>query len=205
MFFGESDTNVFLNANFTLSTMVGNLNESKIKGLNEVLSSEFPEINRPNSNIIIYKNGLSGIVITPEQLTYIYQGNYEDIDLEYVANQLLKVSDILRVSSRVNIEIKAELTDETNVNTMEKSKTFVEEAANILESRGVGFRFMIDQPSFGGDIFIEPFVQDNQKVFYNIVLRAKNVVEQSNVKSTLIELLDFGVIQGRDAAKTLLY
>lgn len=192
-----------LNSNFSINPKIGPLSEGKINALKTLFGNKFPVFERPNENIVIFKRGLDGLFVAPEQITYITQGNSSEVNIPEIVESLKQAAELLEVSSRSAASIKFEANEDKLEDIMAKSKELVNEASEILGAIGVGFRFIINQEQFNGDVKIEPFIRDHQKLFYEVTLETNKVIDHSELTDIFNTMFEFGSNQAKKAADTL--
>lgn len=193
-----------LNANFSINPKVGPLTDVKINMLRTLLNDKFPNTERPNENMILFKKGLDGLFIAPDQITFITQGNSEEMNVLEISETMKEICEVLNVSNRSGASIKFEGTEDRQDDMMLKTKEFVNQASEVLDASGVGFRFIINHSSFNGDVRIEPFVRDNHKLFYEVTLETTKVFDHSQLNDNLNEMFDYGTTKAKSAANTLI-
>ncbi|MBN8236846.1 hypothetical protein JF544_16430 [Halobacillus kuroshimensis] len=194
-----------LNSNLTLFTNVGDISDARVKSLKDVFGPHFPEVERPNEGVIIFKKESKALYVDSKQITFIAKGNSEDFSVEEATNYLKQIFEILSLSPKSGVGIKFEGIENTNDNTIEKSKTHTKDAVEILGAEGVGFRFIIQKQDFAGNVFIEPYIKDNQKIFYNIELESRERVSHAQLDQLVETMFNQGTKDAEDAARTLLY
>lgn len=192
-----------INANFTINKTIGDLSESRIGQLKEALGAKYPEFLKPNKETLLFKKGVSALVISPAQIICVNQGDVTDFNIEEITTSLAQVNEILGLSSKANFSMRFEATEATKENVFEKSKTHLEEVSTGLSPYGIGYRFMIDNDTFFGDIHIEPYIQDNQKVFFNVILESKDQMDIAESENLFNQMFLFGTENARSTARNL--
>lgn len=193
-----------INSNFNLIKQIGDLSTSRIQALKSALNEDFPEIIQPNPQTIIFKRGVKALVVSPEQIVYLTQGvEVGDLNLEQISSLLTRTNEILGLSDSAIIQLRLELSESTIENLLEKSKSLLTEAAGLLDAYGIGYRFMVTNSNFHGDVHIEPYIKDNQKVYYNLVLESHGQKSIGELNDLLNEMITFGIRNSKEAAKNI--
>lgn len=193
----------FINTNFTLTKAVGSLSSSRIEMLKAYFSPIFPEILQPNEQTLIFKHGVSAFIISSDQIVFATQGDKSDINLHEISKYLFQANEILGLSDKSSLTIRLEAIEDSPVDTLEKSKSLVGDFTDNLNPRGIGYRFMIDNESFQGDVHVEPFIKDPQKIYFNVILGTHDQVPLQNAEQVLGDMYSFGTENSIDAAKKL--
>lgn len=191
-----------INSNFTLMKQIGDLSESRIEGLRQAFN-EYPEVIRPNEHVIVFRKGTTALIVQPDQITCLVQGEVTEINVDNIVTQLLKANEVLGLSNRALVTTRFEATENTLDNIMEKSKVPVEASASELGASGVGYRFIINNSRYRGDLNVEPYIKDNQKIFYNVTLQSLDTVEVEQAPSLLEEMFSFGSEKAKQASRHL--
>ncbi|ATB52749.1 hypothetical protein [Caldibacillus phage CBP1] len=191
-----------LNSNFTFLKNVGDISEVKLNELKEAFKN-YPEFIYQGKNNLLFRKGVSGIVIQPNQLTYVTQGDVEQIDLEFIISELQKLHELLNLSQSSVFGLRFEAIENRNTNLMEKSRLIIKDVSDIIEAQGIGFRFMIKNEKFFGDIHIEPFIKDPQKSFFNVILQSSANINVNESHAFVRELFDWSLEKIKKAANEL--
>ncbi|MBX9988606.1 MULTISPECIES: hypothetical protein [Priestia] len=192
-----------INSNFTIVKSIGDLSASRIGALKEALGSKFPEIIQPNEETLIFRRGVSALIISPDQIIYGTQGSVEEFKISDIADLLVATNEILGLSQKANaIAMRLEAIEDIQENALERSKSMLHEITDIFGANGVGYRFIIENDLYHGDINVEPFLKDNQKIFYGITLQS-NSTELSSLTTSLETLFTFGTEKAQAAASKI--
>ncbi|HDR6633182.1 TPA: hypothetical protein QCV53_001439 [Bacillus cereus] len=191
-----------INSNFVLGKPIGDLSETRISELKKKFGNEFPEVLRQNEQTIIFKRGVTALVVSSEQIVYVTQDNAENLDIKGISNLLLQVNEVLGLSQKAKITVSLEGTEMFEKNILEASKGILSEASEILHAEGIGCRFVIRQEKFRGDIHIEPYLKDNQKIFYGIGFETEQV-DLSEMEELFCSMFSYGTEKARDAARNI--
>ncbi|MGP9039830.1 hypothetical protein [Cytobacillus kochii] len=190
----------FINTNFSVIKPIGSLSENRISMIKSKLSIKFPEILKPNPNTLIFRRGASALIITHEQLTFATQSDESEIKINELSSDILAVYEALELSNEGIITLKLEGIEDRSYDTLETSKNILGTFLDKHKFQGVGYRFMINNDFLQGDIHVEPYIKDKQKIFFNIVLETKGTANISDVESIFNKMYDFGLLNGREIA-----
>lgn len=193
----------FLNSNFSIRKPIGTLTKSRVNSLKEFFSKIFPEVIQPSDEILIFKKGVTAFVISPDQITYTAQAEADEIDLNEINEYLLKANEILELSEEGFALLRLEAIISVSENPLDKSKSHFMEVAENLDARGIGFRFIINNSSFHGDIHIEPYLKDIQKLFLKVILDTEENINLENFSEVINEMYLFGTQKAEFAAGKL--
>lgn len=179
-----------INANITYNKPVGELSDNRIQQLKEELL-DFPEITvQPNN--VIFKNGNKAIIVNPAQITYAANLGAEPINIEEIADYLNKINNKLGLSSQANIALTLEGLIEFGKSSFGLSLNHFQEEARILSAIGIGYRFMVDTGDFAGDIRIEPFLRDDNKIYAQSLLQNKTAIDINQAKNIVQKMYVIG-------------
>ncbi|WP_033715106.1 hypothetical protein [Bacillus cereus] len=192
-----------MNSNFALVKQVGDLSESRINELMTRFNSRFPEIVRPNEQNIIFKRGVTGIGISPDQIVYMTQDNADRLNSEEIFDLLLEINDVLGLSRKARMVVNMEGTERFEGNILEKSRGILGDASDILQADAIGFRFVLTQELFRGDILIEPYLKDNQSVYYGMAFETQQIDLSDDAKKVLGAIFTYGIEKSKEAARNI--
>lgn len=193
-----------INSNFTILKQVGDLSDSRI-GLLKQTFPEFPEVIKPNNHTLVFKKGGNALVISPDQIVFVANGDVSEVNTEEISNYLRRTNEVLGLSNNGRLILKYEGIDPIFDNAMEKSK---EALSSVFEStdidvQGIGYRFIVEKDSFNGDIHIEPYIKDNQKIFYNITLQSKEIINLDKLNEFIDVIFTYGNDKSKKAAEKI--
>ncbi|NEX77363.1 hypothetical protein G4Z05_00400 [Bacillus thermocopriae] len=194
----------FINFNFTLIKPIGSLSESRIGILKNMFSDNFPEIIQPADNTIIFRKGATALIISPDQIVFAFQGNENEINFEEITSTLVHTNEALGLSNKAIIIQRLEAIESIKVNSLEKSKEIIKDFNDSQNVDGVGLRLIITtHPNFHGDIRVEPFIKDANKVFYQVALDSRGEILISDAKEKFKEMYNFSIQKAREVSKNL--
>lgn len=181
---------------------MGELSESRVDILKQALT-EYPEINKPNYQVITFRGGLSMLTVQPGLITFTIQGEASEINIEYISNELIRLKGLLDLSQPFQIQVSLEWIENSAENIMEKSKAPIFEAAKALDAEGIGYRFILNYNKFTGNAHIEPYIEDKQKIFCHIDLYSKESYQNEDIQAIFSQLFTLGTSNTREAAKKI--
>lgn len=181
-----------VNSNFSLVKQVGDLSESRLNALKKNFYDTFPEIIRPNGETLILKKAASALIISNDRIVFATQGDLSNINGGNIAEILVKANEILELSPNSTIAVTIEAIDSVNENTLEKSKGYFGECSDMLSAYGIGYRFMIrNENKYHGDVHIEPYIKDAQKIFYLLNLLSTEHIHSNEIHVFIDDILSF--------------
>lgn len=192
-----------LNSNFSLRKEIGNLHILKFSELKSYFENKFPEIIRPEENILIFKKGSEAIVISPEQITYTFSGEDSELNITDISEYLNEINNILELTKSGITLFRLEGTESVEVNTLEKSKDAMKNSFNEIDPQGIGFRFIVNNNNFQGNVHIEPFINNPNKIYYNIILDSKETSNIQDLVSNFNSLYSYCTTNVSRSAKSL--
>ncbi|PHA31847.1 hypothetical protein COF06_28520 [Bacillus wiedmannii] len=192
-----------MNSNFALVKQIGDLSESRINELVSRFNSRFPEIVRPNEQSIIFKRGVTAVGISPDQIVYMAQDNADRLNSDEIFDLLLEINDVLGLSHKARIVVNMEGTERFERNILEKSRGILGDASDILQADTIGFRFVLTQELFRGDILIEPYLKDNQSVYYAMAFETQQIDLSDDAKKVLGTIFTYSIEKSKEAARNI--
>lgn len=192
-----------MNSNFALVKQIGDLSDSRINELMTRFNSRFPEIVRPNDKSIIFKRGVTGIGVSPDQIVFMTQDNADQLDSNEIFDLLLEINDVLGLSRKAHMVVNMEGTERFERNIHEKSRGILGDASDILQADTIGFRFVLTQELFRGDILIEPYLKDNQSVYYGMAFETQQIDLSEDAKKVLEAIFTYGIEKSKEAARNI--
>lgn len=191
-----------LNANFYLLKQIGDISQEK---LNELKSAfrDYPEITAESGQSLVFKKGISAIVIQGNQLTYVTQGEPSEVNLQHIIQELTKLNEILNLPHESPIGLRMEAIKDYDINVMDKSLEISNINSKPLGADGIGYRFIINNEKFHGDVYIEPFLKDKQRAFFNVILNSSTHINVNNANDFLNDLFNFAVESVKEVADDL--
>ncbi|TBL14516.1 hypothetical protein EYB35_08405 [Bacillus paranthracis] len=192
-----------MNSNFALVKQIGDLSDSRINELMTRFNSRFPEIVRPNDKSIIFKRGVTGIGVSPDQIVFMTQDNADRLNSNEIFDLLLEINDVLGLSRKAHMVVNMEGTERFERNIHEKSRGILGDASDILQADTIGFRFVLTQELFRGDILIEPYLKDNQSVYYGMAFETQQIDLSEDAKKVLEAIFTYGIEKSKEAARNI--
>ena len=190
-----------LNLNISYFKPVGEISDSRIQLLKEKLSA-FPEIEKPAKDIIVFKSGNSGYAIHPGQITFIANGVAE-LKPDEVIDTLNTINETLGLSDEAKLLCVFEGISQCNGSSMSFSSEIHKTEAETLSAKGIGLRFMVETSVIKGDVRIEPFLKDENKIFYHTVLESKELISLSRTKEVLRDIINVATVKALEVSARL--
>lgn len=201
IFMGELVIMYILNLNLSLLYNIGAISKNKIIDLKKTFK-DYPEFAVRNSNNLIIKKGLDVIIVEQNRIAFLTQGDSNEINLNNMLEELAKLRDNLNLPQDSIFVLQIEALENFDINLFEKSRLILNDSASKINAKGIGFRFILDRDNIQGDIHIEPFLKDEQKAYFNVILQSKNNIDINN-KDFVHELYDFAVRSTQEIAHDL--
>lgn len=190
-------------SHFTLIIPVGDLSDSKVDILKQTLN-DYLEINRPNPQTITFRNGSSILTVQPNLIFFTaIEKDASEINIENISNELIKVKNSLGLSQPYQIQMILEGIEKSQENIMGKSKVPIPEAAKALDAVGIGYRFILNYNDFTGNAHINPYIEDKQKIIYNVDFLSKKTYQNEDMKSIFNQLFTLATSNTQEAAKKI--
>lgn len=191
-----------INSNLVFSKQIGEISNEKLNELKKAFSN-YPEIITQQGQPLVFKKGVNAIVVQGNQIAFVSQGEPNEIDIEYMVNELIKVNSILNLPMESGLSLSFEAIENYDFSIMKKSGEKFQNAIEKLDAVGVGQRFIINNDKINGDVYIEPYVKDINKAFFNVNLQTKNIISTDKSYDLLKELFDFAVTNVEKVADEL--
>lgn len=191
-----------LNSNISLIKQIGDISGEKLRELKNAFS-HYPETIMEQGRPLVFKKGLSALTVQGDQITYVTQGDPEDIDSEYIVQELEKLNEILNLPQEAVLVLRIEAIEKYNLNVLEKSLDVFDNSPNVLNAEGVGYRFIVNNDGFHGDIHIEPYLKDIEQAYFNVILQSNDNINISNASELLKKLFDFVIRNAKETADAL--
>ncbi|TDO94074.1 hypothetical protein DFR79_10439 [Halanaerobium saccharolyticum] len=173
-----------------VSQNVGQISKKKLSLLKEILSAEYPEVQRLDNGgyIFLNLNEKSNFLILPNQVSANFDKIPETFDFNSdVKKPLLQIFEALIFEEEVKASARFNFLKDTS-NSFEKSLDLIdnEKKKSKLNEKGIigtGYRFL-REGQFGGisEIKIEPLIDDKSKWFIESII---NINNDTNINAVL--------------------
>lgn len=173
-----------------VSQNVGQISKKKLSLLKEILSAEYPEVQRLDNGgyIFLNLNKKSNFLILPNQVSANFDKIPETFDFNSdVKKPLLQIFEALIFEEEVKASARFNFLKDTS-NSFEKSLDLIdnEKKKRKLNEKGIigtGYRFL-KEGQFGGisEIKIEPLIDDKSKWFIESII---NINNDTNINAVL--------------------
>lgn len=195
------------NLSISLQYKAGQITDKKIdKILNELKEAGITvaAVVRPNPEITVFSLDDKGcmFIILPDSISYTIQNVPDRYSIAY--QHLLKIMDLMSVEDQNMYVINIQGSSIGANSHAESKNRFNEEHRNILNQYddiyGIGYRFLIKNELYSGELKIEPMVSDSTKYFHQYVI---NTLSNMHLKA-LIELIKVCVERDFDSLREVL-
>lgn len=192
------------NLNISYNKSIGEISETRLGNLKKEFS-EYTDVKRlDNTDLYILKNDVNGLVIGDSQISFVSSEiKDETVDIEDIKKILDRANDTLELSDKTSIAIKFEGIDKTDKEIMKLSKEKHLEESNLISAQGVGYRFIVENDEFYGNIKIEPYVNDTDSIYYYVELLSKNSINLNEAKQTLVNMMEVGLTNTKEVSQKL--
>ncbi len=163
---------------------------------------EFPEISNPANDVFIVHERNSALGMSPSQIMCIFSGE-EKINITDIVENLNKLSKILNIKGQIRLGLKVEGFDKVDVSSRKLSLTAHKEEAEILDAVAVGYRFIINNTFVHGDVKIEPFLKDENQIFYDVLLQTIDTIPVSEAEKGFSDIFLLATEKAGKAAASL--
>lgn len=155
-----------MNTTLSFNINIGDLNEIKKNRLQQIFNSDLPNgISGPNQLVLTGKD--EQLIITPVQIQYSCSHEYFD----KVQANIVKIQELLMLDQVIN-SMTVLIADLKGIERNSMTYTKEKFGSLIPESLGVGKREFFLYNQVLSEIRIEPFINDNEKIYiqaiYNI-------------------------------------
>ncbi|ARK28817.1 hypothetical protein [Halalkalibacter krulwichiae] len=179
-----------LNANFNfILNEIKDFSVDKLK-LRSVLK-DFPDFQEQNG-ALFFRGATDAVAIAPGQITYVYSGKLNNIDIQYIASILKDVNDLLEFEEVGRVELKMEGTDFVEQNSLQQSLNKFSVIQDDLPTyiKGVGQRFIVNTEDYEGDLFLEPYIRNENNIFLRAQLLTYDVKNITEISKSISGMLD---------------
>jgi hypothetical protein len=177
-------------------------NSEKIEKVRKAFP-EFPEISSPAKEVYILHDRTAALGISPSQIMCIFSGE-ETINTADIVEKLNKLSKLLNVKGPIRLGLKVEGFEKVDVSSRKLSLTAHKEEAEILEAVAIGYRFIINNAFVHGDIKIEPYLKDENQIYYDGLLQTIETIPFSETEKGFSDMFTLATEKAGKAAATLL-
>lgn len=153
--------------------------------------TEFPELQRPHESILAFTHSNKAVIVAPDQITYALSGDVESIRISDVTDLLATINHILKLDDTASLILTFEMTTNIDGNSFEKSLELEEENATKLNAIGVGKRYIVDTGKIKGNVFIEPYLNDENKVYSRLELETLENTDKNEWNSIYTEMISY--------------
>lgn len=184
-----------LTANLIVNKNIGDLNQEKINNLKKHFSF-FPEFITNNPQQITIRSANEGITIDSlsNVVVYFYNGDYDTLNYDSATEHVKNVLNIINLDTFGYLNIQFEGTEFKDGDTHKASIDAFDEFAFLNEDiKGIGLRLLLKDNVFSGEVKVEPYVKDSNRIFYQGVSASIDALnlEENMFENEMKKLVDF--------------
>lgn len=179
-----------LNLNCIMGIETARFNEQTLQKLRSEFN-DFPILETLQPNVWILKNGNRFILLAPNQIACGKSDHLTAINIDEIKTFFKKIIEVLEIKEKVKLIFTSEIISspiENSILNKSIEKFNYEKPKNTV---GIGYRYIIQNDQLTGEIRVEPFIKEENKVFYALNLESKNTLPVSQFIDLLLEVWSY--------------
>jgi len=176
-----------LNLNFIMGFDNAIFNEQTLQKLRTEFN-DYPLLETIQPGVWILKNANRFILLGPNQIAHGKSDHLTDININEIKSLFEKIIEVLEIQDKVKLIFTSEfISSPFEYSILNKSI----EKYNYTAPKntvGIGYRYIIQNEELTGEIKVEPFIREGNKVFYAINLESINTLSSIEFTDMLLEV-----------------
>lgn len=161
-----------LQTNFNMEFSNVELNQECFEKV-KLVFEDYPEVENTVPDLLILRNGSQFISLAPKKISFGKKSDLTQIGIDEVISVFDKIINVLEIHDSVKLSVSSDIISSPKEGSI-SNKSLKIQIPRPKDSIAIGLRYLIFNEVIFGEIRIEPYFKDTQKVFYSINLDSRS-------------------------------